>query len=68
MKFQLTLSRDMKSMTKIPEARAVDKKTNKNIENGDREDVEGIEIKQYEVRLQQEHQASIFHIRNNVDV
>ena len=58
----------MKSATKILEARAVDKKTNENIENRDREDIEGIEIRQYEVRLQQGHQASTFHIRNNVDV
>ena len=36
----------MKSATKILEARAVDEKTNeKNVEDGDRGDVEGIEIR-----------------------
>ena len=58
----------MKSATKIPKARAVDKKTNKkNVEDGDRGDVEGIEIRRYRVRSQQGHRASTFYIENNVD-
>ena len=59
----------MKSMTKIPETRAVDEEINeKNVEDRDREDVEEIEIRWYEMRLQQGYQVSTFYIGNNVDV